>query len=270
MSTLITSLHNPRVKEAVRLRDRKGRQQQVRIIIDGVREIARAVASGVELSDVFVCEELCRSASAIELKNQLANHPAGCLSVTSGVFAKLAYGERQEGIIATARTPHRTLADLQLPSSACIGVLEGVEKPGNVGAVLRSADGAGIAALIVADGGTDLYNPNAIRASLGAIFSVPVCATSSSEVLSWLRARKMPIVAARVDGASWFHEVDYRHGAAIVLGSEADGLTSAWSASDITAIKLPMLGTVDSLNVSVTAGVLFYEAWRQRHSRDAK
>ncbi len=187
------------------------------------------------------------------------------LHVSPAVFDKLAYGERQEGLIATAHTPDQTLADFHPPAHACVAVLEGVEKPGNVGAVLRSADAAGIAALIVADGATDLYNPNAIRASLGAIFTVPVFAATSIEALAWLREQKLPMVAARVDGERYYHQVDYTRGAAIILGSEADGLTSMWSSVDITPIKLPMLGVVDSLNVSVTAGVLFYEAWRQRH-----
>lgn len=261
----ITSLQNTRVKEAIKLRDRKGRVQQDRIIIDGTREIARAMAGNITFDEVFICEELCRSDEANELLDPIQGVAATLLPVTPAVFEKLAYGERQEGIIATARTPVRTLADLQLPLDACVAVLEGVEKPGNVGAVLRSADAAGLAALIVADGGTDLYNPNAIRASLGAIFTVPVCSATSQETLAWLRAQRLPIIAARVDGARYYHQVDYTHGAAIVLGSEADGLTPIWQAEDILPIKLPMLGVVDSLNVSVTAGVLFYEAWRQRH-----
>ena len=261
----ITSLQNPRIKQAVKLRDRKGRVEQNRIIIDGAREISRAIAANVDLDEAFICEEFCRSDESQTLLAQLPEISVNLLHVSPAVFDKLAYGERQEGIIATAHTPAPTLAELHLPPHACVAVLEGVEKPGNVGAVLRSADAAGIAALIVADGATDLYNPNAIRASLGAIFTVPVCAASSAEALAWLRERQLPIVAARVDGQRYYHQVDYTRGAAIVLGSEADGLTQFWYADDITPIKLPMLGVVDSLNVSVTAGVLFYEAGRQRH-----
>ena len=164
----ITSLQNPRIKQAAKLRDRKGRVQQQRIVIDGVREIARAVGR-VPFDEIFVCEELCGTPAAQELLAQLKAANAELWPVTPAVFAKLAYGERQEGIIATARTPSTSLAQLKLPSNPTVAVLEGVEKPGNVGAVLRSADGAGVNALIVADGGTDLYNPNAIRASLGAV-----------------------------------------------------------------------------------------------------
>jgi TrmH family RNA methyltransferase len=145
-----------------------------------------------------------------------------------------------------------------------IAVLEGVEKPGNVGAVLRSADAAGVSAVILADGRTDLYNPNAIRASSGTIFSMPVCEATSSDVLAWLRERGFRIAAARVDGSVPYTKVDYRGPTAIVLGSEATGLSPIWSGNDIQAVRLPMLGAADSLNVSVTAAVLFYEALRQR------
>ena len=139
-----------------------------------------------------------------------------------------------------------------------------MEKPGNLGAVLRSADAAGVSAVIVADGRTDLYNPNAIRASLGTIFTLPVCEAASGEVLAWLRQRKYNIFAARVDGSVAYTAVDYRGPTAIVLGSEAAGLSSIWTGDDIQAVRLPMLGVADSLNVSVTAAVLFYEALRQR------
>lgn len=260
----ITSLQNPRVKQAVQLRDRKGRTQQQRIIIDGVREIARAVAGDVKLDEVYVCAELCRSDEARALLATLNAGAGPRYDVSPNVFAKLAYGERQEGIIAIAHTPERKLEALTLPERPLVAVLEGIEKPGNVGAVLRSADAAGVSALIVADGGTDLYNPNAIRASLGAIFTVPVCAATSEETLAWLRSKGLRIFAACVDAVERFDRVDYRGQTAIVLGSEASGLTDTWHAADIMPITLPMLGVVDSLNVSVTAGILFYEALRQR------
>lgn len=260
----ITSLQNPRIKQAVLLRDRKGRTQQQRIIIDGGREITRAIAGGVHLDEIFVCEELCHTAESAQLLRSLTEKQGQRIDVSPAVFDKLAYGERQEGLIATAATPQRTLDDLRLPARPLIAVLEGVEKPGNVGAVLRSADAAGVAALIVADGGTDLFNPNAIRASLGAIFTVPVCAATSEATLAWLRANALRIYAARVEGASLYSSVNFAEPAAIVLGSEAEGLTNVWHAPDIVPIRLPMQGVVDSLNVSVTAGVLFYEALRQR------
>lgn len=260
----ISSLQNARVKAAIKLRDRKGREEQDRIIIDGAREIARAVVSGVQLDELFVCEELCRSPESRETLAMLTSAHAPLIPVTQPVFEKLAFGDRGEGLIATAATPRRSLSDLRLPPRALVAVLEGIEKPGNVGAVLRSADGAGLSALIVADGGTDLFNPNAIRASLGAIFSVPVYAASSSDTLPWLRQAGLSIYASRVDGAISYARADFTGPAAIILGSEADGLSSLWQGDDIQAIQLPMLGVCDSLNVSATAAILFYEAWRQR------
>jgi TrmH family RNA methyltransferase len=151
-----------------------------------------------------------------------------------------------------------------LPDCPLVGVLEGAEKPGNVGAVLRSADGAGLSALIVADGGTDLFNPNAIRASLGTIFTVPVATATTAETIDWLTGHGLAVYAARVDGSVPYTVADFRRPAAIVLGSEAEGLTAAWAGDWLTAVRLPMQGAADSLNVSATAAVLFYEALRQR------
>jgi len=148
-----------------------------------------------------------------------------------------------------------------------VAVLENVEKPGNVGAILRSADAAGISAVIVADAGTDLYNPNSIRASAGTIFSMPLAACSSAEALAWLRQHAFQIFAARIDGAVDYARVRYSGRSAVVLGSEAEGLSSVWQGEDVTSVQLPMCGIGDSLNVSVTAAVLFYEALRQRNTK---
>lgn len=260
----ITSLHNPRVKAAARLRDARHRQKQRRMVIDGAREIARAAAAGVPLEEVYVCPELVHSDEARRLLDELPARVADTFQVTEPVFEKLAFGDRAEGIVAVAAVPSVQLADLRLPADALVAVVEGIEKPGNVGAVLRSADGAGLSALIVADGGTDLYNPAAIRASLGTIFTLPVCQADSAETLAWLRAAGLRIFAARVDGSVPYTRADFRGPAAIVLGSEAGGLSAAWHAADIQAIRLPMLGAADSLNVSATAAILFYEALRQR------
>jgi TrmH family RNA methyltransferase len=160
--------------------------------------------------------------------------------------------------------PQRRLEDLRLPVYPLVAVVEGLEKPGNLGAVCRSADATGVSALIAADAWTDLFNPNAIRASLGTIFTLPVCEAVAPEVLAWLRQRQIKIYAARVDGSMLYTEVDYRGPAAIVLGSEAAGLTPLWTGEDVLPIRLPMRGVTDSLNLSVTAAVLFYEALRQR------
>jgi TrmH family RNA methyltransferase len=262
--TTITSPQNPRVKDAVKLRDRRHREKQERILIDGVRELGRAMDASVKLVEVFVCPPLCESAEAQRLLARLPGSGAEILEVAEPVFGKLAFGDRAEGVLGVAAMPRPTLADLTLPQTPLVAVLEGVEKPGNLGAVLRSADAAGVSALLVADGRTDLYNPGAIRASLGTIFRLPVCGATAAETLAWLRRQDFAIFAARVDGSMLYTKVDFRRPSAIVLGSEAAGLTAAWSGRDITAIRLPMLGAADSLNVSAAAAVLFYEARRQR------
>jgi TrmH family RNA methyltransferase len=262
----IHSPQNERIKKAVRLRDRRGRQQQGRIIIDGIREVTRALDSGIEPLEAFVCEsdfELPELVSVAEQLGKLGTVPA---VVAPNVFAKLAFGNRSEGIVLVARQPRCELQQLELPADALVCVLEGIEKPGNVGAVIRTADAAGVAAVVVADGVTDLYNPNAIRASLGAVFRVPVCAGPSRDVLTWLLEQHFAIFAARVDGAVDYTRVDYRGKSALVLGSEASGLSDTWTGPSVTPVSLPMLGIGDSLNVSATAAVLCYESLRQRRA----
>ena len=180
------------------------------------------------------------------------------------MFAKLAFGDRAEGVVGVAVTPEPVLEEIVLPESPLVFVLEGVEKPGNVGAMLRSADAAGVAAVIVANGATDLYNPNCIRASLGTVFTTAVCGTTSELTLDWLRARRLQILAARVGAERTYTDVDLTQPTAVVLGAEATGLSDAWNADDVTPIGLPMHGVADSLNVSATAAIIAYEALRQR------
>ena len=260
----ITSRQNPRVKEAVRLRTGRERQRQGRFIIDGAREINRAVAAGIGCLEAFVCEELCDSPESQSAVKALESAGTEIFSVTPSVYAKLAFGDRADGVVVVAEMPQRRLQDLKLGSAPLVGVLEGIEKPGNLGAILRSADAAGIDAVVVADPRTDLYNPNTIRASLGTVFRTNVCAATAAETLAWLRERRLPIIAARPDAEKLYTEVDMHGGAAIVLGSEAAGLSAVWSGPDIVAVRLPMHGLADSLNVSTAAAVLFYEALRQR------
>jgi TrmH family RNA methyltransferase len=261
---LITSVSNPRVKAAARLRERRGRNEQGRIIIDGVREISRAIAAGIEFVELYYFPQLCQDAEHQAILQHAERARAPLIEVTPPVMEKLAYGNRVEGLVAVARTPRRTLADLALPEAGLVAVVEGIEKPGNLGAILRTADAAGVAAVIVAGGVTDLYNPNAIRASLGAIFTVPLAAAASEAARDWLRQSGYRLLAARVDGAVEYTAADFRGAVALVLGSEATGLSNTWRGEDVVAIKLPMLGQVDSLNLSATAAVLFYEALRQR------
>ncbi|MBN1393988.1 MAG: RNA methyltransferase [Pirellulales bacterium] len=279
--TPITSPQNPRVKNAVRLRDRRHREKQGLTLIDGTRELQRAIDAGITLDEAFVCRPLLGGVEAERLLDALSQTGCEMFEVSEQVFAKLAFGDRHEGVLAVAETPRGTLDSISAcwggsstatptmnataaSSAPLVAVLEGVEKPGNLGAVLRSADGAGLSALIAADPRTDLYNPNAVRASLGTIFTVPVREAAGGEALRWLRANGFRIVAARVDGAVDYTSVDFRGPTAIVLGNEAEGLSPLWQGDDIQAVRLPMLGAADSLNVSAAAAVLFYEALRQR------
>jgi TrmH family RNA methyltransferase len=188
--------------------------------------------------------------------------------VAPKLLGLLAYGERASGIVAVAAAPGTSLAILHLPSSApLVGVLEDVEKPGNLGAVCRSADGAGLDAVIAAGGSlgsVDPWNPNAVRASLGTVFTLALALGTTADVLAWIQENGLRIVAARVDGSMPYTEVDLRGPVAMVLGSEAHGLTAEWGGNDVTAVRLPMRGRADSLNVAAAAAILFYEARRQR------
>jgi TrmH family RNA methyltransferase len=263
----ITSPHNPRVKLALKLRDARGRADQGRIIIDGCREVTRALVAGVRVVEAFICRDFDRHQALHSVVRLLETRGVPLIRVSRAVHERLAFGNRDEGVIAIAKPPRRTLADLVLPTQPRVAVLEAVEKPGNVGAVLRSADATGVSAVVVADPKTDLFNPNCIRASLGTVFSVPVCTASGHEALAWLRAAGLTIYAARLDYSTDYRQVALAERAAIVLGSETAGLSPTWRADDIIGLKLPMLGVADSLNISATAAVLFYEALRQQAAK---
>ena len=259
----ITSTRNPRVLAAAGLRERRAREAAGLTVVDGARELARALAGGARVVEVFADEDRL-SAEGHDAVGLARAAGAAIVPVGGPVIDRLAYGDRSEGLVATVAIPNLSLAALHLPADPLVVVLEAVEKPGNLGAVLRSADGAGADAVIAADPRTDLFNPNAIRASLGTIFTVPVAAGAGAAVRERLAADGIRVVAARVDGAVAYTEVDLRGPVALVLGSEADGLTGAWSGEGVTAVSLPMLGVADSLNVSIAAAVLLYEARRQR------
>jgi TrmH family RNA methyltransferase len=259
----ITSTKNARVRAALDLRDRRGREQTRLTLVDGTREIARAVAGGARLVELFVDEGRLRG-DAPMVVDAVRGTGARIVHVGGSVIDRIAYGDRSDGLVAVAAIPDTSLEALRLPGTPLVVVLEGVEKPGNLGAVLRSADGAGADAVIAADPQTDLFNPNAIRASLGTIFAIRVAEGTSAQVRDRLDADGLRLVAARVDGSVPYTDVDLRGPVALVLGSEATGLTDAWSGRGVTAVHLPMLGVADSLNVSIAAAVLLYEARRQR------
>jgi TrmH family RNA methyltransferase len=261
---VLTSASNPRIKAALALRERRERERSGLTLVDGARELRRALDAGVELVEAFVCEPLLAGPDARAALDLLRAGMAPVHVTNEAAFARLAFGERAEGLLAVIRTPSTALDSLVLPPDALVIVLEAVEKPGNIGAVLRSADGAGVAAVVAASPRTDPFNPNAIRASAGTVFTVPLAAAPSAEVLAWLRAAGVRVVAARVDAERLYTEIDLTGPLALVLGAEADGLTGAWAGDDIEAVRLPMLGVADSLNVSVSAAILAYEARRQR------
>jgi RNA methyltransferase, TrmH family len=266
----LTSPSNPRVKAVVRLRNRAERERTGQTIVDGARELGRAIGSGVQLVEVFVCEPLAIGEEARATLDALAAAGAGWTQVGEVVLEKLAFGNRVDGIVAVVRPGSLSLGDLVLPPDPLVAVVEGVEKPGNLGAIVRSADGAGLDAVVAADARTDVFNPNAIRASLGTIFALPVVAARTTDAIAWLRERGIRIVTARVDATADYGDADLTGSLAIVLGSEADGLTAAWSGpgAGIQSVRLPMHGSGDSLNVSATAAVLFYESVRQRRLAD--
>lgn len=263
----LTSTANPRVKAIVRLRDRRERDRSGLTVVDGAREVRRAIEAGSTVEEVFVCVPLLQGEDARVAMDRLLAAGVAVHTTSPTVFEKLAFGERAEGILAVVRIPTLELDQLGLPPAPLVVVLEGVEKPGNLGAVLRSADGAGADAVVLASPRTDPFNPNVIRASAGTVFGMPIATAPTERVIAWLRERRLRIVAARVDAPTAYTDVELDGALAIALGSEADGLTDAWAGPDIEPVSLPMLGVADSLNVSVTAAVLLYEARRQRGIR---
>ena len=263
-SPTLASPSNPRIKSIARLRDRRERESTGLTVVDGAREVRRALESNVDIVEAFICEPLLAGEDARVALDALRNGRVPITATTEQAFAKIAFGDRAEGLLVVVRAQTRTLDDLALPGEPLLVVVEGVEKPGNLGAILRSADGAGADALIAASPRTDLANPNVIRASAGTIFAVPTAAAPTSDVIDWLVDRRIRAVAARVDAERSYTDVDLTGPLAIVLGTETLGLTDAWHAADVEAVRLPMHGVADSLNVSVAAAVLLYEARRQR------
>lgn len=261
---LLTSSANARVVAAAALRDRRSRDRAGLTVIDGAREVRRALETGVEVTEAFIYEPLLAGPDAREVLDRLDARGVPVRATSERVFAKVAFGERAEGVVAVARVPSLDLDRLVLPADPLVVVVEAVEKPGNLGAVLRSADGAGVDAVIAASPRTDLFNPNAIRASAGTIFSVPIAAAATANVVAWLRDRAIRTIATRVEAPTPYTDADLTGPVAIALGAETDGLTDAWSGPDVEPVSLPMLGIADSLNVSVTAAILVYEARRQR------
>jgi TrmH family RNA methyltransferase len=263
---IITSTANALVKRAAALHDKRERDRTGLMLIEGVRELARAVAAGVALERCYVCPAVIAHDEERSLLAALASAHARIVDVSPRVFEKIAYRGGTGGFLAVARQPAITLADLRSDSDALFLVVDAIEKPGNLGAIIRSADGAGAAGVLVCDSRTDLYNPNAIRASIGTIFTVPCAQSGTAEAVRWLEETGTVIVAAAPGGDLPYANVDYTGRCAIVVGAEDTGLGSSWLQAADRRVTIPMKGAADSLNVSATAAILLYEALRQREN----
>ena len=254
---MITSKTNPKIKNIIKLEKASERREQNRILIEGRREIERAVACGFEVDTLFVCPEIAKSGAGITARS--------VEEVSLEVFEKIAYREGSDGLLAVAIPKYADLRQFKPKTkNPLIIVLETVEKPGNLGAVMRTADAAGVDAVIIADPRTDLYNPNAIRASVGCIFSVPLFACSSEECIKWLKDNKITIYCTYLKASIDYLEADFKKASAIVMGTEATGISQQWVKAADQNIIIPMNGIADSLNVSVTTAIVTFEAVRQR------
>ena len=264
----ITSAQNPKIKDFLALQEKSRlRREKGLFVVEGRRELLHCLEAGFSPRTIFVCEEIL---GAGEMEAVLGAAGEGCtvFSVSANVYDRMAYRSGTEGVTAIMQARNLRLEELRFRNEEpLIVVVEAVEKPGNLGAILRSADAAGADAVIVCDPLTDLYNPNLIRASIGAVFSVPVVAASSAETIEWLRSRGVTIYTAQLQDSSWYYDCDMKKATAIVMGTEATGLTGIWREAANRHIRIPMLGKLDSLNVSVYAAVLLFEAVRQRNSK---
>ena len=253
----ISSIQNPKIKLLTTLQKKSAeRRSRGVFVVEGQRELQHCVEAGFEVESLFVCKELFTG--DFDVKN------AAVYTVSPKVYEHIAYRGSTEGVVAVVKCRERSLDDLELGETPLIIVLESVEKPGNLGAVLRSADAAKADAVIVCDPLTDLYNPNLIRASIGAVFTVPVVACDSSVCIDFLKSKNIQILTAQLQDSSLYYETDMRRGIAIVMGTESTGLTQQWRLAADAHIRIPMLGRLDSLNVSVSAAILLFEAVRQR------
>lgn len=283
----ITSAQNRKVKELLTLVEKsKARSAAGLFVVEGQRELGHCLDAGFIPETLFICGEVMAvqnnavngaktghlaeniegkdGLDALVAKAEALNPRLGVVQIPAFLYEKVAYRGSTEGIIAEVHSVPRALEDLRLGESPLVMVLESVEKPGNLGAVLRSADAAGADAVIVCDPLTDIWNPNLIRSSVGAVFSVPVAVCTSADAIAFLKKRGIRILTAQLQDSEWYYDTDMTGATALVMGTESTGLTQAWRDSADAHIKIPMLGRLDSLNVSVSAAVLLYEAVRQR------
>ena len=267
MTTEITSPSNPRLKHVVRLRTCAEREASGEMIVEGYRECRRALDRGYRPHAIFFCREMwLKNENEQKLVDDCSRLGADLFPCSRICFGKIAYKERPDGLLMTGPHVSIPLKSLKLPENALVIVTEAIEKPGNLGTILRSADAAKAAAVIVCDRTTDIHNPNVVRASTGTLFSVPVVEAESGEALAWLKARGFRILAATPHAEKLHFETDLTGNVAIALGAEQYGLTAKWMDGADLRVRIPMLGLADSLNVSAAATILVFEAVRQRIS----
>ena len=261
----ITSPANPRLKWLVSLRRRRARDLQRRTLVEGYEELALALDAGVVPESLYYCPELMgQEARADDVVARVGSSGAELVLLSRAAFEKAAYREGPDGFLAVVATSDRRCADLELPDNPLVLVCQGVEKPGNLGAMLRTADAAGVDAVIAADPVTDWGNPNTVRSSKGTVFSVPVASDTTAATTDWLREHGIPLVAATPDTDLVHTAVDYRGPVAIAVGAEKTGLTQELMALAEHRVRIPMVGRANSLNVSTSAAIIVYEAVRQR------
>ncbi len=256
----ITSSQNPYIKSLVLLQEKaKARKQSGTFLIEGMREIELALKGNYEIETILICTELTDKSLNLLIFKSLNQ-----IEISKEVYQKLAYRDTTEGIIAVAKTKSLQLSDLILPENPIILVLEALEKPGNIGAILRTCDAANIDAVIIANPKTDLYNPNIVRSSVGCLFTNQIATGTTEEVLAFLLQNKITIFGATLQNSNSYHLQDYTTASAIVVGTEATGLSQAWRDANSKNIIIPMHGEIDSMNVSVASAILIFEAKRQR------
>ena len=256
---MITSPQNERIKHLVQLQQKSSlRRQEGLFVVEGRRELLHCINADYEVKTIFVDNQKDDALLDIDSNN------AEIIEVSPKVYEKIAYRESTEGVVAIVKARKKTLQDFAQKENPLYVVIEAVEKPGNLGAILRSADAAGVDGVIVCDPLTDLYNPNLIRASIGAIFTVPTVVCTSEECIAWLKENKIQILTAQLQDSNLYYDIDMKKATAIVMGTEATGLTKQWREAADRHIRIPMCGKLDSLNVSVSSAILMFEAIRQR------
>lgn len=260
---VISSIRNPKIKNFSHLQKARERNRQNLFVVEGRKEVKRALTAGYEFTQVFYCPDIL---DPVFLHERVINFQGetGLNQVTQEVYNHIAYRNDVEGIIGWAVPREHTLQELRLGNNPLILVLESVEKPGNLGAILRTADAAGLDALIVCDPQTDIYNPNVVRSSLGAVFSLQVGIATTQEAIAWMKSQRLSIVCTSLTASIPYTQMNFSVPVAIVLGTESTGLSDTWLKASDRNVIIPMHGQVDSLNVSVSAGIMIFEAIRQR------